>query len=110
MMFIFCSVVAAVVLVTLGYFALWAASQANVSKGLSMFGKVMAIVLFIIAGLTLLFGSICCGNKCGYMKKMYGCHMSGMKNKRSMMYGDMNKWSMEKKMKKYQKKHTEESK
>jgi hypothetical protein len=108
-MFIFCSIIVAVVLVTLGYFALWTTSQANVSKGLSLFGKVMAIVLFITAGLMLLLGSLCCGNKCGYGKKMHGRYMSSMKGKHSK-YGDKDKCHMGKKTKKHQEKHIEENK
>jgi hypothetical protein len=49
-------VVAAVVLVFFGYLAMWSASQANTPAGISQFGKIMSIILFVFAGLILVSG------------------------------------------------------
>lgn len=54
-MFILPSIIAAVVLVFLGYASLWSAYQANLPKNVSQFGKVMSIILFVTAGLVILF-------------------------------------------------------
>ncbi len=55
-MFIFPVVVCTAVLVTIGYLALWSAAQEKTSSGLAGFGRVMAIILFVLAGLCLLVG------------------------------------------------------
>lgn len=69
------AIVAAVVLVTLGYFAMCNASQPNLSKGLSQFGKILAIVLFCIAGLAIIIGISCPWMMCH--KGMGRCGMMG---------------------------------
>jgi hypothetical protein len=116
------SLVVAVVLVTVGYLALWASQHEHTEKGLAGFGRVMAIILFVFAGLTLVAGagaSHWCMwhmNKggmgmgmgsCGMMgeKGMEGHHMMGMgmmKEKEEMMeHRDMmgeNKEAMSKDM------------
>ena len=56
-----CSVIVAAVLVTIGYFALWTSSQTNTPKGTAAFGKVMALILFVMAGLMILFSCNCKG-------------------------------------------------
>ena len=65
MCMVLCFVSAAVVLVFMGYFALWSAGQANTPAGISSFGRVMAIILFVLAGLVLVSGVAmrhgCCG-------------------------------------------------
>jgi hypothetical protein len=73
MCMISCSIVAVVVMVFLGYIAMWSASQANTPAGISSFGKVMAIILFVIAGFILVFGIAGRRDLCGpMMGKMYG--------------------------------------
>jgi hypothetical protein len=54
MMFVLFPLLAASVLVFFGYFALWSSSQANTPKGISSFGRILSIILFVIAGLVLL--------------------------------------------------------
>ena len=54
-MFILWAIAAAAALVCLGYFALLGTLQPNVSQGMSKFGKIIAIALFIIAGLVVIF-------------------------------------------------------
>jgi hypothetical protein len=91
MCMICCSIAAAVVIVFFGYMALWSASQANTPAGISSFGRVMAIILFVIAGFILISGIACRRGACGpmMMGKMGGwgnasmmpapgCHMPGM--------------------------------
>jgi hypothetical protein len=53
MMFVLFPLIACSVLVFFGYFALWSSSQANTPKGISSFGRVLSIILFVIAGLVL---------------------------------------------------------
>ena len=94
--------VATIVLVTLGYIALWTANHENTQKGLAGFGKVMAIILFVFAGLTLLAGAgashmcmwhmnqggtgSCAMGSCGMCGKwMGGHHMTGMMNEKEEM-------------------------
>jgi len=50
-MCILTSIVAAVVLVFLGYIALWTAGRTSTSTGVAKFGRIMAIILFVFAGL-----------------------------------------------------------
>jgi len=78
---VLCCVTAAVVLVFMGYFALWSAAQANTPAGISAFGKVMAIILFVMAGLVLVSGIACRHGFCGgrMMGKM-GCGAPAMMN------------------------------
>ena len=58
-MFILIPVVSAVVLVFFGYLAMWSAHQSNTPAGIAQFGKVMAIILFVFAGLVLVCGMAC---------------------------------------------------
>ena len=53
-MFVIVPLIACSVLVFFGYFALWSSSQANTPKGISSFGRILSIILFVIAGLVLL--------------------------------------------------------
>lgn len=57
-MFLVMHAVAAVLVVTVGYFVVWTSMQPNTQKGVAGFGKVMAILLFIVAGGMLLCGLI----------------------------------------------------
>ena len=57
-MFVFMVILMALVLVALGYFVLWCAVQPNMPAGVSRFGKVLAAVLFIIAGLVFIIGLV----------------------------------------------------
>ncbi|MDD5686916.1 MAG: hypothetical protein PHE88_03670 [Elusimicrobia bacterium] len=57
-MYIMFPVVVMVLLVTIGYFVMWTAVQPNIPKGVSGFGKVMAIILFIVAGVCLVSGMV----------------------------------------------------
>jgi hypothetical protein len=47
------ALVAASFLVGFGYFALWSSSQPATPRGVASFGRVLAIILFVVAGLTL---------------------------------------------------------
>jgi hypothetical protein len=47
------ALVAASFLVGFGYFALWSSTQPATPKGVASFGRILAIILFVIAGLTL---------------------------------------------------------
>ena len=58
MILAFAGLVVASVLVGLGYVVLWAAGRQDTPRGISSFGRVLAIVLFCIAGLTLLLGFV----------------------------------------------------
>lgn len=57
-MFIFGGLIGAIIFVTLGYFAFWTATRPDTSHDVANFGKIMAIILFVIAGLILIFGTI----------------------------------------------------
>jgi hypothetical protein len=46
-------IIGASVLVFFGYFAIWSSSQPTTPKGVSSFGRILAIILFVIAGLAL---------------------------------------------------------
>jgi hypothetical protein len=52
-MHIFFPIIAATVLVFFGYFAIWSSSQPATPKGVASFGKILSIILFVIAGLAL---------------------------------------------------------
>ncbi|OGS17861.1 MAG: hypothetical protein A3J83_08685 [Elusimicrobia bacterium RIFOXYA2_FULL_40_6] len=71
-------IVGAVMIVTVGYFVLWTASLSSAPKGVAGFGKVMAIILFIIAG-CMLIGGIVFGPKMHSMM-MHKMEMGGMKD------------------------------
>jgi amino acid permease len=73
MLTIFCSITLSVVIVFFGYIAMWSASQANIPAGISSFGKVMAIILFVIAGLILIFGIAGKGKMCNQMHEKPCC-------------------------------------
>ena len=79
-MFIVMPIVAAVVLVFLGYIALWSASQPNTPAGISSFGRVMAILLFVIAGLGLFAGATMGCRMGGMMKGGMPCQMGMMQH------------------------------
>ena len=87
-------IVAATVLVTIGYFALWISSQANNQKGMAIFGKVLSIILFVMAGLVLVFSITCgprghgkmrCMGAPGYMSHCPGEMRGMMGDKRERM-------------------------
>ena len=59
LMCILLPVVAAVVLVFFGELAMWSAHQSNTPAGISQFGKIMSIILFVFAGLVLISGIAC---------------------------------------------------
>ena len=68
-------VVSAAVLVFFGYIALWSAHQSNTPAGVSQFGRIMSIILFVFAGLVLVAGVAHRhhrGMQCG-MEKMSCC-------------------------------------
>lgn len=46
-------IIGASILVFFGYFAIWSSSQPSTPKGVSSFGRILAIILFVIAGLAL---------------------------------------------------------
>jgi len=86
-MFLLMHVVAAVLLVFLGYIALWSSFQQHIPDYVAKFGKVMAIVLYVIAGLVLIFsiasfrcGGMCCMGWHGHMGKP-GMEMMGKMGK-----------------------------
>ena len=54
-MFIFCGIIGAVIFVTLGYFVFWTAMRQGTQPDMVKFGKIMGIILFVIAGLALIF-------------------------------------------------------
>ncbi|MDH5683259.1 MAG: hypothetical protein OEZ20_02205 [candidate division WOR-3 bacterium] len=54
-MFIFAGLVSAIIFVTLGYFAFWTAMRTGTAIEIAKFGKIMGIILFVIAGLALIF-------------------------------------------------------
>ncbi|MFC1501103.1 hypothetical protein ACFL58_01470 [Elusimicrobiota bacterium] len=96
-MFIFPVVVAAAVLVTLGYLALWSSAHEKTSKGLAGFGRVMAIILFVLAGLAFLMGTTYCvsGKGKGMCGKMMMHHKMDSKDKMGVMKKKMMKWQKE---------------
>ena len=78
-MFILGHVIGAVVLVFLGYIALWTASQNTIPKEVAKFGKVMSIILYVFAGLVIVFSLTCMNPCCGGMKGPMGWHGCCMK-------------------------------
>jgi hypothetical protein len=54
-MFIFGGIIGGVIFVTLGYFAFWTAMRQGTQPDITKFGKIIGIILFVIAGLTLIF-------------------------------------------------------
>ena len=79
---IFPVVVAVAVLVTLGYLALWTSAHERTSKQMAGFGKIMAMIVFVLAGLMFIVGitfSAKCGMcpMCHFMGKMHGGAMMG---------------------------------
>jgi len=82
-----------------GYFAIWSSSQPATPKGIASFGRILSIILFVIAGLTLLSPvasrhfhhgymmnkTECCGNTssmgCPQGQWMNKMHMRGDKNR-----------------------------
>lgn len=57
-MFIIFPVVCAVLLVTVGYFALWTSVSANTPKGVSAFGMIVATILYVVAAIVLIGGLV----------------------------------------------------
>jgi hypothetical protein len=95
-MFILCPIIAAVVLVFLGYLALWTSGQANTPKGVSQFGRILAIVLFVIAAVALILCSTCrsnMGRSCmmGQMGMMGKGNMHGYMGREHMGMKGMDK-------------------
>jgi hypothetical protein len=72
-MCIFGALLGSIVLVTLGYLALWTSSHENTAKGLAGFGRVMAIILFVFAVLVILCGAMCTFSPCGRSMMMRHC-------------------------------------
>lgn len=81
MCMVLCSIACAVMLVTIGYFVLYSAAQGNLSKSIAGFGKILAVVIFVLGGIVLISGiymsvarrGMCCmgmGKPC-----MMGHHM-----------------------------------
>lgn len=54
-MFIIGGLIGAVVFVTLGYFAFWTAMRQGTEATIAKFGKIIGIILFVIAGWVLIF-------------------------------------------------------
>lgn len=50
-MHILISIIAAAFLAAFGYFALWTSAHPATPKGVASFGRILAIILFVIAGL-----------------------------------------------------------
>jgi hypothetical protein len=65
---------AAVILVFLGYVALWTSSRSGTPAGVAQFGKVLSIVMYVIAALTLI-GSLMMRH-CGRHHGMFAKHES----------------------------------
>lgn len=73
-MFIVGGLIGAVIFVTLGYFAFWTATRQGTSTDIAKFGKIIGIILFVIAGLILIFsfaggpfmGHMMGGGMCSY--------------------------------------------
>jgi len=89
-MFILIPVVSAVILVFFGYFALWSAHQSNTPAGIAQFGRIMAIILFVFAGLVLVCGAACrhCSKMHGMPGKMSCCEgMPAMRGKMMWHHG-----------------------
>jgi hypothetical protein len=85
-------VVGAVVLVFGGYIALWTAGRSDTAKGTAQFGKIMAIILFVFAGLVLVGGVArrhCHRGMHEGMMEKTGCCMKGA-------MGDHKFWGMNK--------------
>jgi len=82
-MIIFPVVLASAVLVTLGYLASWSSMHENTSKGLAGFGRVMALIMYLFAGLILLFGISMSRHYPGHwgMMQQGGCGMMGSMDK-----------------------------
>ena len=85
----------AVLIVTAGYFAMWTSSKSDTPKGVASFGRTMAIILFVIAGITLV-GGLAYGPR--MHSRMMGMHekmMGGMNDEeKSMCPGMMEKGAM----------------
>jgi len=86
MCMIICPIAAAVIIVFFGYLALWSSSQANTPGGISSFGKVLAIILFVMAGLVLVAGIAMGHRHFGHGGMMMGKWQDGW-NKQQMMQG-----------------------
>ncbi|HUI92048.1 MAG TPA: hypothetical protein VLX68_07365 [Chitinivibrionales bacterium] len=69
MMLIIFPLIAASALVFFGYFALWSSAQATTPKSISSFGRILSIILFVIAGVVL-FSPVA-------MRHFHGRHFTG---------------------------------
>ena len=79
-MMIFPVVIAVAALVTLGYLALWSSSHEKTSKEMAGFGKIMGMIVLVLAGLLLIVGitfSARCG-MCPMCQMMSRMHHGGM--------------------------------
>jgi hypothetical protein len=54
-MLIFGGLIGAIIFVTLGYFAFWTVTRQGTPHYIANFGKIMGIILFVVAGLVLIF-------------------------------------------------------
>ena len=82
-MFIIFPITMAVLIVTVGYFAMWTSSKSDTPKCIASFGRVMAIILFVIAAI-ILAGGLAYGPRMHH--RMMGGQYMGMHEK---MMGDM---------------------
>lgn len=89
-MFIVVHVLGVVLVVTVGYFVMWTASQTNTPKGVAVFGKIVSIALLIIAGLVLIYGPRMHQRMMGSMSCPYMSmgSMHGMKDMEEMKEGE----------------------
>ena len=79
-MFIIFAAIGAVLLVTVGYAVLWSSYQPNLPKNMSVFGKVLSVVIFVMAGLVLASGIACRRMPCCRGMSMHAgpeCPMAG---------------------------------
>ena len=79
-------VVAAVIIVFLGYIALWTASQKDIPEGVAKFGRILAIILYVFAGLVLI-GGVAKSHFKGHGRMGCKCEMGEMREGR--MHGQM---------------------
>jgi hypothetical protein len=96
-MFMLMPVIVAVVLVFFGYLAVWTASHKDIPAGISKFGKILSIILYVFAGLVIIFSVTCrppfMGQGRGMMKNMgpNSCMQSGQPMMKGMQHGIMDK-------------------
>ncbi len=97
-MFLWMHVVGAVILVFFGYIALWSSYQQHTPDIVAKFGRIMAIILYTIAALMIIFsvGFHCCGMGMGWHEHMEhmektcpSCMKGGMMGKMEKGMGGM---------------------